>query len=253
MSARVDDRVSVGTATNANAGAGRQRRTAFRILLIVAMVALAAAFFALDLDRYLAIATFKSQLAEMIAAFEANPILFVAGFMAIKITALALCLPGAVLTLALAGGAIFGFELGLPVVLTAMVIGDSIAFLVARYLARGWVERRLGSHVETVRRGTERNGAFYLLSLRLLAIIPFFIVNLAMGLTRMPLRVFAPVSFVGLLPATAIYVLVGTNLGRIDSPSDIYSPSLLIAFLLLALVPLTGAVARNRVSSRNRR
>lgn len=214
--------------------------------LLLGIALLAALFFALDLDRFLTLDTVKQYRSALAASFDSRPVPVVAAFMAINITALALCLPGAVLTMALAAGAIFGFGWGTLIVLTSVTIGDSVAFLLARYLVRDWVEQRFGSYVAAVDRGVERNGAYFLLSLRLLAIVPFFVVNLTMGLTRMPLSVFAPVSFIGLLPATALYVFTGTAIARIDSVSDIYSPQLLGAFLLLALLPLAAAVYRHQ-------
>lgn len=243
-----NDRPADQPSADRQASAPATQRPFSRIAVLLGIGLLATLFFALDFDRYLTLDTFRQQRAELAASFAAKPFLVAAAFMAINITALALCLPGAVLTLSLAGGAIFGFAWGTPIVLLSVVIGDSVAFLVARHLARGWVEKRFGAYVATVDRGVERNGAFYLLSLRLLAVVPFFVVNLTMGLTRMPLRVFAPVSFIGLIPATCVYVFTGTRLSQIDSASDIYSPQMIGVFLLLALVPLVAALARNRLA-----
>lgn len=158
--------------------------------------------------------------------------------MALQVTALALCIPGAVLTFGVAGGAIFGFGWGVLIVLTAAVIGDTLAFLVARYLLRDWVEQRFARQAAIIQRGVERDGAYYLFAMRLAAVIPFFVVNITMALTRMPLRTFAPVSFIGLAPVIAIYVNAGTQLAKIESPSDIMSWPLIISFGLLGIAPI---------------
>ena len=174
--------------------------------------------------------------------------LFTACFMLLHISALALCIPGAVLGMALAGGAIFGPVAGTLIVLTSLTIGDSLGFLAARFLVGDLVRARFSSQLERVEEEVTRNGAFYLLSLRLMAAMPYFVVNLTFGVTRMPLRIFAPVSFIGLAPATALYVTAGTELGRIDSAGDVLSPRLIAAFALLAIIPLVARyfLARRR-------
>lgn len=173
--------------------------------------------------------------------------------MLLHIAALALSLPGAVLAPTLAAGAIFGPYWGTVIALASIVIGDSLGFLGARYLFRDWVEQRFGAQAEAIDRGVERDGAFYLLSLRLMAVIPFFVVNLSMGLTRMPLKTFAPVSLIGLLPATALYVNAGNSLAAIETPSDILSPRLIGAFVLLALLPIAAKFLLERRRAGNRR
>ena len=197
-------------------------------------------FFALDLQQYLSLSTLKESHAQLLELHGREPLLFTAGFMLIHVTALALCLPGAVLSMALAGGAIFGPAPGTLILLTSLTIGDSLGFLAARFLVGDLVRARFSSQLERVEAEVTRNGAFYLLSLRLMAAVPYFIVNLTFGVTRMPLRIFAPVSFIGLVPATALYVNAGTELGRIDSPGDVLSPRLIATFALLAILPLVA-------------
>jgi uncharacterized membrane protein YdjX (TVP38/TMEM64 family) len=209
-----------------------------RLVLLAALALALTAFFLSGLHHYLSLATVKARHLELAAAFARRPAPVVGAFMLLNVTVLTLSIPGAVLTMALAGGAIFGRLWGTLIVLTSLTIGDSLGFLLARYLLRDWVERRFGAHVPAIQRGIERDGAFYLLSLRLLAVVPFFVVNLTMGLTHMRLRTFAPVSFIGLAPATVLYVNAGTELARIRSLGDVLSPRLLLAFLLLALLPL---------------
>ncbi len=218
-----------------------------RKLVTIALVALAAIlFFAFDLHRYLTLETFKAHQREMREAFNAHPVLVGAAFVAIKVTALSLSLPGAVLTLSLAAGAVFGPFWGTILCLFAVTLGDSISFLIARYVLRDWVERRFRRYMGAIDRGIDRDGAFYLLSLRLLAVVPFFVVNLTMGLTRMPLRIFAPVSFLGLVPATTLYVNAGTQLGQIRRASDIYSPELILSFVALGALPLAARFVLQR-------
>jgi uncharacterized membrane protein YdjX (TVP38/TMEM64 family) len=145
--------------------------------------------------------------------------------------------------MALAGGAIFGFSLGTLIVLTSLTIGDSLGFLAARFLIGGWVKTRYGAQLAKVEAQMRTDGAYYLLSSRLMAAIPFFVVNLTFGAARMPLRIFAPVSFVGLAPATAVYVNAGTQLTRISGPSDVLTGGVLVSLGLLALVPLVARYA----------
>ena len=206
-------------------------------------------FFALDLQQYLSLATLKDSHAQLLELHRREPILFIAGFMMLHISALALCIPGAVLTMALAGGAIFGPVAGTLIVLTSLTIGDSLGFLAARFLIGDLVRARFSSQLERVEAEVARNGAFYLLSLRLMAAVPYFVVNLTFGVTRMPLRVFAPVSFIGLAPATALYVNAGTELARIESAGDVLSPRLIASFALLAILPL---IARYFLAQRRR-
>ena len=211
-----------------------------KLMILCGLVLAAILFFALDLHDYLSLDTVKARHAELVDLYERRPLIVVGGFMLILVTALTLSIPGSVLSMSLAAGAIFGPWWGTLIVLAALTIGDSLGFLVARYLLRDWVQRRFGRQLAGIERGIDRDGAFYLLSLRLMAVIPFFVVNLTLGLTRMPLKLFAPVSFVGLAPATMLYVRAGTELARIEAPSDIFSPRLIGAFLLLALLPIAA-------------
>lgn len=211
-----------------------------RVATLLLLLGLLITFFALDLQRYLSFSALKDSHGQLVQLYRAEPLLFIATFMAIHICALALCLPGAVLTMALAGGAIFGPALGTLVVLTSLTIGDSLGFLAARFLIGDWVRERFSPSLKKAEVEVERNGAFYLLSLRLMAAVPYFVVNLTFGLTRMRLRTFAPVSFVGLAPATALYVNAGTELAAIERPGDILSARLIATFALLAILPLVA-------------
>jgi uncharacterized membrane protein YdjX (TVP38/TMEM64 family) len=138
----------------------------------------------------------------------------------------------------LAGGALFGFFIGLAAVSFASTIGATLACFVSRYLLRGWVEEKFGDRLSAINSGIEKEGAFYLFMLRLIPVFPFFIINLLMGLTRIKLVTFYWVSQLGMLAGTAVYVNAGKEIGKIDSLSGILSPGLIISFVILGIFPL---------------
>ncbi|HYD38999.1 MAG TPA: VTT domain-containing protein, partial [Allosphingosinicella sp.] len=208
-----------------------------RILLLLLLVLAVAAYFLLDLGQYLTLASLKSRQAELAAFVEARPATAVAAFFLLYVAVTALSLPGAAI-MTLAAGAIFGLWRGTLIVSFASTIGASLAFLSSRYLLRDWVKARFGERGAAIDRGIEKDGAFYLLTLRLIPAFPFFLVNLAMGLTAMRLVTYALVSQVGMLPGTIVYVNAGTQLAAIESTSDILSPGLILSFVLLGLFPL---------------
>ncbi|KMQ72990.1 FAD-dependent oxidoreductase [Marinobacter subterrani] len=180
-----------------------------------------------------------------------NLVLAVLGFVAIYVVVTALSLPGATI-MTLAGGAFFGNLYGLAAVSVASTLGASLAFLVARFLMRDTLRRRYAGAVAKMDRGIEKDGAFYLATLRLVPIFPFFVINLAMGLTSMKLRTYALVSWVAMLPGTFVYVNAGTQLGQIQSTGDIVSADLLLSLALLGLFPLiarfvVGFIRRRKV------
>jgi len=205
------------------------------ILLLVA--ALAAVFFQQGWHEQLTFANLKARQAELQAATAARPVLWIAGFFVAYVLMAALSLPGATI-MTLAAGLLFGLGVGTVVVSFASSIGATLAMLVARYVFGDEVQRRYGAKLRRLNEGIEREGAFYLFTLRLIPIFPFFLINLGMGLTRMPARTFYWVSQLGMLPGTAVYVNAGTQLAQIDSPSGLLSPGLLGAFALLGLFPL---------------
>lgn len=180
----------------------------------------------------------------------AHPAAFAALFFAAYVTVTALSLPFAV-WMTLAAGAVFGFWGGLVLVSFASTLGATLAFLAARFLLRDWVMARLGARAKAVEQGLERDGAFYLFSLRLIPVVPFFALNLLMGLTAMPARRFYWVSQLGMLPGTAVYTNAGTQLGRLDSLSGVVSAPVLGAFAALAVFPwlarlVLGGLRRRR-------
>jgi pyruvate/2-oxoglutarate dehydrogenase complex dihydrolipoamide dehydrogenase (E3) component/uncharacterized membrane protein YdjX (TVP38/TMEM64 family) len=210
-------------------------------MLLLAVVLLAAAFWWFDLGHWLRLETLKARQAELLALYAAHPLAVIAGYMAVYIAVTALSLPGAVI-LTLAGGALFGLWTGLVVVSFASTAGATLAFLAARYLLRDGITRRFGARLDEIHRGIDRDGAFYLFTLRLVPLVPFFVINLVMGLTKMPTRRHAWVSQLGMLPGTLVYVNAGTALGGLQSLSGILSPPLLGAFALLAVFPWMARV-----------
>ena len=225
-------------------------------LLLVLLLAIAA-FFIFDLGDYLTLANLKSRQSELAALVAQRPLLAIGGFFLLYVAVTALSLPGAAI-MTLAAGAIFGLLLGTLVVSFASAIGASLAFLSSRYLLRDWVQSRFGKRVKAIDRGIQKDGAFYLLTLRLIPAFPFFLINLAMGLTRMRLLTFYLVSQLGMVAGTIVYVNAGTQLAQIESTSDILSPALIGSFVLLGLFPLLakfvlGALRKRRVYKDYRR
>ncbi|MDP2196523.1 MAG: FAD-dependent oxidoreductase, partial [Rhodocyclaceae bacterium] len=204
-------------------------------LLIIAVVV--ALYFIFDLGRYFSLDVLKEQQAAIAAWREANPWLAPAYFFVLYVAVTALSLPGAAL-MTLAGGAIFGLWWGTLIVSFASSIGATLAFLVARFFLRDWVTARFGKRLEAIDAGIRREGAFYLFTLRLVPVFPFFLINLLSGLTAMKTRSFYWVSQLGMLAGTVVYVNAGTQLAKIDSLSGIVSPGLLISFALLGIFPL---------------
>ena len=209
------------------------RKLIVAVLLIVGV----AAFFALDLGRYFSLAFIKNSQASFADVFARRPILVTGIFFAVYVTVTALSLPGAVI-MTLAGGAIFGFLWGAVAVSFASAIGATLAMLAARYLFRDSIQARFGKRLDEVNKGIEKQGAFYLFTLRLIPVVPFFVVNLLMGLTRIKTWTYYGVSQLGMLAGTLVYVNAGTQLGKIDSLASILSPGLIGSFVLLALLPL---------------
>jgi len=198
-----------------------------------------AVFYHFDLGQYLSLEYLKASQAEFQAIYREHPIPVLAAYAAIYITATALSLPGAVV-LTLAGGGLFGLTTGTVIVSFASTIGATLACAVARFLLRDWVQRRFAARIGTINEGIAKEGAFYLFSLRLVPVFPFFLINLAMGLTPMRLATFAWVSQLGMLPATIVYVNAGRELARLDSLAGIMSPGLVLSFAALGLFPLAA-------------
>lgn len=165
-----------------------------------------------------------------------NPLLSIVLFCTIYIAATALSIPGAAL-LTIAAGAIFGLILGTAMVSFSSTIGATLAFLLSRYFFKDAVKHKFGDKLQTIEDNLEKDGAFYLFSLRLVPVVPFFVINLLMGLTPIKTTTYAFASWAGMLAGTIVYVNAGTQLSKLDSLKGILSPSIIGAFLLLAAFP----------------
>ena len=161
----------------------------------------------------------------------------IAAYAGIYILVTSLSLPGAAV-MTLAAGALFGLVAGTVVVSFASTIGATLACFISRFILRDWVQGRFGDRLKTINEGIEREGAFYLFTLRLIPVFPFWLINLLMGLTTMRLTTFYWVSQVGMLAATIVFVNAGRELGKVESLSGILSPTLILSFVLLGLFPL---------------
>ncbi len=208
-----------------------------RIGLVAALAAAVAAYFVFDLGSHLTLDNLKARQSELVALVEQRPLEIIGGFFLLYVAVTALSLPGAAI-MTIAAGAIFGFWRGTLIVSFASAIGASLAFLSSRYLLRDWVKSRFGRRVGAIDRGIGKDGAFYLLTLRLIPAFPFFLINLAMGLTAMRLIPFYLVSQIGMLPGTMVFVNAGVQLRQIRSTGDILSPELIGSFVLLGIFPL---------------
>ena len=212
-------------------------RTVKRLLLVALGVVAVVGFISFDLGRYLTLSYLKESRETFQALYGANRLPVIGLFALIYITVTALSLPGAAV-MSLAGGALFGLLVGLVVVSFSSVIGATLACLVSRYLLRDWVQARFGDKLHSINEGVRKEGAFYLFTLRLIPLFPFFVINLLMGLTTMPIRTFFWVSQLGMLAGTFVFVNAGKELANINSLGDILSPGLIVSFVLLGLFPL---------------
>ena len=214
-------------------------RTFSRLLLALVLAAAVAGFVACDLGRFLSLEQLRAAQADLAGLYAQRPGMVIGAFFAVYVAVTALSLPGAV-PLTLAGGALFGLGLGTVVVSFASTLGATLAMLVSRHLLREAVQARFGARLAEVDRGIARDGAFYLFTLRLVPVLPFFAINLLMGLTAMRVWTYAWVSQLGMLAGTLVYVNAGTQLAQLTSLQGIVSPSLLGAFALLGVLPLAG-------------
>lgn len=208
-----------------------------KLVIAVLLLAGISAFFALDLGRYLSLSFLKDSQSSFQSTFEQHPVWVTLVFFAVYVAVTGLSLPGAVI-MTLAAGAGFGLVLGTIVVSFASTLGATLAMLAARYLLRDSIQARFGKRLDEINKGIEKEGAFYLFSLRLIPVVPFFVLNLLMGLTRIRTWTYFWVSQVGMLAGTVVYVNAGTQIAKIDSLQSIASPALIGSFVLLGLLPL---------------
>ena len=224
-----------------------QRGNIGPILFITAIVAVLAAFLLTPLGDWLTIETLKNRRESLLQLIAARPLLSAAAFFFCCLALTVVCFPAAAI-LGLSAGALFGLWLGLAIWLTSWVLGSTIAFFSARFFLRDWVRNRFGKRIEAIDRGFEAHGALYLLTVRLNPVVPYWLVNLAVGLSSMRPSTYVALTIPGLLPAALIYVHAGTQLATIEKPSDIVSPNLIVTLLLLSffplIVPWAGALVR---------
>ncbi|MEQ1879886.1 MAG: FAD-dependent oxidoreductase [Burkholderiales bacterium] len=206
-------------------------------LLLALIATLVAGFFVFDLKGIFDLAYLKSRQAQIDDLFRTSPLIVAGGFFVVYIAVTGLSLPGATI-LTLAAGAIFGLLWGTIIVSFASSIGATLAFLASRFLLRDSIQAKLGDKLKAINSGIDKDGAFYLFTLRLVPAFPFFVINLVMGLTPIKTRTFYWVSQIGMLAGTLVYVNAGTQLAQIESAAGILSPGLIISFTLLGLFPL---------------
>ncbi len=225
-----------------------------QIVLLLLLALAIGAFVALDLGRYLSFEQLKASQASFDQLYAQQPLMVAAVYFGVYVLATALSIPGAVI-ITLGGGAVFGLWQGLLLVSFASTLGATLAFLASRFVLREWVEARFGQRLADINAGVDKEGAFYLFTLRLIPVVPFFLINLLMGLTRMKTWTYYWVSQLGMLAGTAVYVNAGTQLAQLDSVRGILSPALLGSFVLLGIFPLlarrvVAAVQKRKVYAR---
>ena len=208
-----------------------------KLAILLAVIATAVAFFVFDLGRFFSLAYIKESQQSFSALYNERPVFITAVFFAIYVAITALSLPGAAI-MTLAAGASFGLVWGTVVVSFASTLGATLAMLISRYVLRDSIEKRFGGKLADLNKGMEKEGAFYLFTLRLIPLIPFFMLNVLMGLTKMKTLTFFWVSQLGMLAGTAAYVNAGTEIAKIDTLRSILSPGLIGSFVLLGLFPL---------------
>ena len=229
-------------------------KTAQRLALVALVILLAWAFFAWGGPQWLTLEGLKTGLDQFAAWKNASPVLLGLVFGAAYVLVTALSLPGAVI-MTLAAGAIFGLFWGTVIASFASTLGATLAFWSARYQLRDWVQARFGDRLKPINEGMARDGAFYLFTLRLVPVFPFFVINLLMGLVPIRSLTFYGVSQVGMLAGTLVYVNAGTQLAQINSLAGIVSPGVMLSFVLLGVFPLVAKAAlgwlqRRRVYAR---
>ncbi len=215
-----------------------------KVALVILVIGLLATFFLLDGDAYLNLGYLQQVRGDVVFYVESNPLVSSVSYFVLYVLVTALSVPGA-LIMTLAGGAVFGLPWGLLLVSFASTIGATLAMLVSRMLLRDWVQARFKTQLVTVNQGLTDDGGFYLFSLRMVPLLPFFMVNLVMGLTGISIWQFYWVSQVGMLAATFVFVFAGTQLAAIETLSGILSPGMIVALSLLGLFPLLAKKSLN--------
>jgi uncharacterized membrane protein YdjX (TVP38/TMEM64 family) len=220
-----------------------------KILLVLFVVFAISAYFIFDLGQYLSLENFKAQQAEIVAAKDANPALYIAAFFLIYVAVTGLSIPGAAI-MTLIAGALFGLVTGTIIVSFASSIGATLSFLGSRYVLRDWVQAKFGERLKPINDGFERDGGFYLFTLRMIPLFPFFVVNLLMGLTKIRTWTYYWVSQIGMLLATIVFVNAGTQISKIQSTAGLLSPTLLASFAALGVLPMVTKWVVSRLQKR---
>lgn len=216
-----------------------KRKPHQKIIIVGAVLTAVIAIRIFDLGRYLTLSYLKASYGMLVILYTEHRLMVVLGYGLLYVLVTSLSIPGAVV-LTLAGGAIFGLWKGTLAVSIASTIGATLACGLSRFVLRDWVQAKFGDKLRTVNEGIEKEGAFYLFTLRLIPIFPFWLINLVMGLTEMPLRRFFWVSQLGMLPGTLVYVNAGKELAKIETLSSVFSPGLIISFALLGVFPIAA-------------
>jgi pyruvate/2-oxoglutarate dehydrogenase complex dihydrolipoamide dehydrogenase (E3) component/uncharacterized membrane protein YdjX (TVP38/TMEM64 family) len=220
-----------------------------RGILLVIIAMLITAFIMFDIGQYLTLESLKVHQQDLAEYINSNWLQAFIVYFVIYVTATALSLPGAII-LTLGAGALFGLGFGLLLASFASTIGATLAFLVSRFLLRDWVKSTFSERIKAIDKGVEKDGPFYLLSLRLVPIFPFFVINLVMGVTSIKTATYYLVSQVGMLIGTAVYVNAGTQLAEIEAVSDIASKELILSFVLLGIFPIIAKLILNFIKQK---
>ena len=207
-----------------------------KILLFLSLICCLLLFFYFDLARYVDLEFFIQKKQDFDELYKKQPFLFPLGFLLFYVLCSTLSLP-LVALLTLASGFLFGFFVGSFVVSVGSTIGASLSFLISRFLLRDFVQNKFHSRLKTINKGLKKEGGFYVFSLRLIPILPFFMINLLMGVSSIPTKKFVVASFLGMLPASLVYVNAGTQLSKVPSVKELFSLPLLLSFALLASLP----------------
>lgn len=222
-----------------------------RIVALLVLLLIAIAFVYLDLGSQLTVDSLKARRGALQHYYAQHPVYTLAAFFAVYALSTGASLPAATF-LTVTGGALFGVVVGSTVVAIASTVGATLAFLSSRFLLRDFVQSRFQKRLQVINAGMEESGLLYLFSLRLVPVVPFNALNLAMGVTKIPLRHYSLVSLVGMLPATILYANAGTQLARLESLSDILSLDIALSFAALALLPFVARRLLAMLQSRTR-
>jgi uncharacterized membrane protein YdjX (TVP38/TMEM64 family) len=218
-------------------------------LILVLLIGAIIAFFYFDLERYLSLEALKAHRDALLDYTQARYGMAVALFIVAYVLVTGLSLPGAAI-MTLAGGFLFGSMLGTLYVNFGATTGATLAFLASRYLLRDWVEHQFGHQLEAFQRGFAENAFHYLITLRLIPIFPFFLVNLLSGLTRVGIATYIAATAIGIIPGSFVYAYAGRELGTLNSLAEIATPRVLLAFTLLGLLALVPVLYRKLSSKR---